>query len=169
MIKNKSKVIDMRGENMRYSRQNKILDLITKYEIDTQERLANLLEKKGFKVTQATISRDIKELQLVKILNVNGRYKYAVSTGHDTPISERFIKIFRETVLSFKSAQNLIIIKTLSGCGSAACEAIDCIDLPHLVGSVAGDNTLLLVIDKEENVEKILAIFNDMLLIKSTK
>ena len=110
-------------------------------EIDTQERLANLLEEEGFKVTQATISRDIKELQLVKILNVNGRYKYAVSTGHDTPISERFIKIFRETVLSFKSAQNLIIIKTLSGCGSAACEAIDCIDLPHLVGSVAGDNT----------------------------
>ena len=66
---------------MRYSRQNKILDLITKYEIDTQERLANLLEEEGFKVTQATISRDIKELQLVKILNVNGRYKYAVSTG----------------------------------------------------------------------------------------
>ncbi|MDY2960266.1 MAG: arginine repressor [Hornefia sp.] len=154
---------------MRYSRQNKILDLITKYEIDTQERLAGMLEDEGFKVTQATISRDIKELQLIKVLSTTGNYKYAVSTRHDTPISERFIKIFRETVLSFKSAQNLIVIKTLSGCGSAACEAIDCIDLPHLVGSVAGDNTLLLVIDKEENVEKILAIFNDMLLLKSSK
>lgn len=154
---------------MRYSRQNKILDLITKYEIDTQERLASMLEAEGFKVTQATISRDIKELQLIKVLSTAGNYKYAVSTRHDTPISERFIKIFRETILSFKSANNLIIIKTLSGCGSAACEAIDCIDLPHLVGSVAGDNTLLLVIDKEENVEKILAIFNDMLLLKSSK
>lgn len=139
---------------MRYSRQNKILDLITKYEIDTQERLASMLEAEGFKVTQATISRDIKELQLIKVLSTAGNYKYAVSTRHDTPISERFIKIFRETILSFKSANNLIVIKTLSGCGSAACEAIDCIDLPHLVGSVAGDNTLLLVIDKEENVEK---------------
>lgn len=154
---------------MRYSRQNKILDLITKYEIDTQEKLASMLEDEGFKVTQATISRDIKELQLIKVLSTTGNYKYAVSTRHDTPISERFIKIFRETILSFKSAQNLIVIKTLSGCGSAACEAIDCIDLPHLVGSVAGDNTLLLVIDKEENVEKILAIFNDMLLLKSSK
>ena len=154
---------------MRYSRQNKILDLITKYEIDTQERLASMLEAEGFKVTQATISRDIKELQLIKVLSTAGNYKYAVSTRHDTPISERFIKIFRETILSFKSANNLIVIKTLSGCGSAACEAIDCIDLPHHVGSVAGDNTLLLVIDKEENVEKILAIFNDMLLLKSSK
>ena len=154
---------------MRYSRQNKILDLITKYEIDTQERLASMLEAEGFKVTQATISRDIKELQLIKVLSTAGNYKYAVSTRHDTPISERFIKIFRETILSFKSANNLIVIKTLSGCGSAACEAIDCIDLPHLVGSVAGDNTFLLVIDKEENVEKILAIFNDMLLLKSSK
>ena len=72
---------------MRYSRQNKILDLITKYEIDTQERLASMLEAEGFKVTQATISRDIKELQLIKVLSTAGNYKYAVSTRHDTPIS----------------------------------------------------------------------------------
>ena len=154
---------------MRYSRQNKILELIKTHVVETQDQLQDLLEEAGYKVTQATISRDIKELQLIKVLSTAGNYKYAVSTRHDTPISERFIKIFRETILSFKSANNLIVIKTLSGCGSAACEAIDCIDLPHLVGSVAGDNTLLLVIDKEENVEKILAIFNDMLLLKSSK
>ena len=95
------------------------------------------------------------------------KYKYAVSTHQDTPISDRFIKIFRETITSFASAQNLIVIKTLSGCGAAAGEAIDCIGLPHVVGSIAGDNTLLLIIDHEDNVEEILSIFNDMLIMRS--
>lgn len=152
---------------MRYSRQNKILELIANNEIETQDRLAALLREEGFEVTQATISRDIKELQLVKVLSPTGKYKYAISTQQDAPISDRFVKIFRETIISFASAQNLIIVKTLSGCGSAAGEAIDCIGLPHVVGSVAGDNTLLMVIDKEENVEEILAVFNDMLIMRA--
>ena len=148
---------------MRYSRQNKILELIANNEIETQEKLASMLRDEGFSVTQATISRDIKELQLVKILSNSGRYKYAVSTQQDTPISDRFVKIFRETITSFASAKNLIVIKTLSGCGAAAGEAIDNINLPHIVGSVAGDNTLLLIVDEDENVEEILSIFNNML------
>ncbi len=148
---------------MRYSRQNKILELITNNEIETQEKLASMLRAQGFNVTQATISRDIKELQLVKVLSPNGKYKYAVSTQQDTPISDRFVKIFRETITGFSSAKNLIIIKTLSGCGAAAGEAIDNIGLPHLVGSIAGDNTLLVVIDDDSNVEEILSIFNNML------
>ena len=152
---------------MRYSRQNKILELIANNEIETQDRLAALLREEGFEVTQATISRDIKELQLVKVLSPTGKYKYAISTQQDAPISDRFVKIFRETIISFASAQNLIIVKTLSGCGSAAGEAIDCIGLPHVVGSVAGDNTLLMVIDKEENVEEIRAVFNDMLIMRA--
>ena len=148
---------------MRYSRQNKILDLIANNEIETQEKLASMLRAQGFNVTQATISRDIKELQLIKVLSNTGKYKYAVSTQQDTPISDRFVKIFRETITSFASAKNLIIIKTLSGCGAAAGEAIDNINLPHLVGSVAGDNTLLVVLDEEEHVEEVLSIFNSML------
>jgi transcriptional regulator of arginine metabolism len=152
---------------MRYSRQNKILELIANNEIETQEKLAAMLGAEGFEVTQATISRDIKELQLIKVLSVTGKYKYAVSTRHDAPISDRFVKIFRETIISFASAQNLIVIKTLSGCGPAAGEAVDCINLPHVVGSVAGDNTLLLIVDKEENVEEILSIFNNMLIMRN--
>lgn len=148
---------------MRYSRQNKILELITNNEIETQEKLASLLRAQGFSVTQATISRDIKELQLVKVLSNSGKYKYAVSAQQDTPISDRFVKIFRETITSFASAKNLIVIKTLSGCGAAAGEAIDNISLPHIVGSIAGDNTLLLVVDDDSNVEEILSIFNNML------
>ena len=152
---------------MRYSRQNKILELIANNEIETQEKLAGMLRDEGFDVTQATISRDIKELQLVKVLSASGKYKYAVSTRHDAPISDRFIKIFRETIISFASAQNLIVVKTLSGCGPAAGEAVDSIGLPHVVGTIAGDNTLLMIIDREENVEDILSIFNNMLIRKN--
>ena len=126
---------------MRYSRQNKILEIIANNEIETQEKLASMLRNEGFDVTQVTISRDIKEFQLIKVLSNSGRYKYAVSTQQDAPISDRFVKIFRETITSFASAQNLIVIKTLSGCGAAAGEAIDNISLPHVVGSIAGDNT----------------------------
>ena len=154
---------------MRYSRQNKILELIANNEVETQDKLAQMLRDEGFEVTQATISRDIKELQLVKVLGANGRYRYSVSTQQDAPISDRFVKIFRETITSFASAQNLIVIKTLSGCGPAAGESIDNISLPHVVGSIAGDNTLLLIVDKEENVEEILSIFNNMLILRSRK
>ena len=157
-----------KGDTMRYSRQNKILDIIANNEVETQEKLSRLLKEEGFDVTQATISRDIKELQLIKVLSDTGKYKYAVSTRQDSPISDRFIRIFRETVISFASAQNLIVIKTLSGCGAAAGEAIDSVNLPHVVGSVAGDNTLLLVVDSEENVQEILSTFNNMLIMKKS-
>ncbi len=152
---------------MRYSRQNKILELIANNEIETQDKLAALLKGEGFDVTQATISRDIKELQLIKVLSSSGKYRYAVSTHQDAPISDRFVKIFRETITSFASAQNLIVVKTLSGCGPAAGEAVDCIGLPHVVGSIAGDNTLLIIVDHEENVDEILSLFNDMLIMRS--
>lgn len=148
---------------MRYSRQNKILELIANNEIETQDKLAAMLKDSGFEVTQATISRDIKELQLIKTLSISGKYKYTVSTGKESPISDRFVKIFRETITSFAAAGNLIVIKTLSGCGPAAGEAVDCIGLKHVVGTVAGDNTLLMVIDFEENVDAIMEKFNDML------
>ncbi|MBQ1396613.1 MAG: arginine repressor [Eubacterium sp.] len=154
---------------MRYSRQNKILELIANNEIETQEKLAAMLKTEGFNVTQATISRDIKDLQLIKVLSPSGKYKYAVSTQQDAPISDRFVKIFRETITSFASAQNLVVIRTLSGCGAAAGEAIDNIGLPHVVGSIAGDNTLLLIVDKEENVEEIMSIFNNMLILRNRK
>ncbi|MDD4377679.1 MAG: arginine repressor [Eubacteriales bacterium] len=152
---------------MRYSRQNKILELIANHEIETQDKLAAMLKESGFEVTQATISRDIKELQLIKILSSSGKYKYAVGVSSEAPISDRFVKIFRETITSFAAAGNLIVIKTLSGCGPAAGEAIDCIGLPHVIGSVAGDNTLLMVVDKVENVDEILTTFNNMLIMRN--
>ena len=88
---------------MRYSRQNKIIELITNNEIDTQEKLVTMLRECGYEVTQATISRDIKELQLVKTLSSSGKYKYSVHKSQDLPVSDRFVKIFRETITSIDS------------------------------------------------------------------
>lgn len=148
---------------MRYSRQNKILEIISNNDVETQDQLQDLLNKEGFSVTQATISRDIKELQLVKALAANGKYKYTVGKYDEQPISERFIKIFRETIISTSHASNLIVVKTLSGCGNAAAEAIDCLELDHVVGSIAGDNTMLIIVDEEKNVPEILDFFNTMI------
>jgi transcriptional regulator of arginine metabolism len=147
---------------MRYSRQDKILELIGDHEIDTQEKLAALLKKSGYKVTQATISRDIKELQLVKTMTPAGRYRYAVNAGSEQPASDRFVNIFRETVQSVEYSGNIIVIKTLSGCANAACEAIDSLRFTNILGSIAGDNTLLLVADESANVAAIAARFNEM-------
>ncbi len=148
---------------MRYSRQNKILEIINSNEVETQDRLQELLKEAGYNVTQATISRDIKELQLVKGLAKTGRYKYVSSNYQERPISERFIKIFRETTLSWAAAENLIVVKTLSGCGNAAAEAIDCLELEHIVGTISGDNTMLIVVDKTENVKGITDKFDNMI------
>ena len=148
---------------MRYSRQNKILDLINNYEIDTQENLAAILRNHGYDVTQATVSRDIKELQLVKVLSSSGRYKYAVSSHKDLPASERFSKIFRETITSFAASGNIVVVKTLSGCGPAAGEAIDTCGLPHIIGSIAGDNTILVIARSEAAVDSLRQRFDALI------
>lgn len=148
---------------MRYSRQNKILELIEKYEVETQDKLASLLRDYGYDVTQATISRDIKELHLIKTLSSTGKYKYAASANIEGPVSDRFVNIFRETIKSVDSSGNLVIVKTLSGCANAAGEAIDSLNFPHVIGSVAGDNTLMIVIDNPDNTPKFLKEFNDIL------
>lgn len=148
---------------MRYSRQNKILELIEKYEVETQDKLASLLKEYGYDVTQATISRDIKELHLIKTLSSTGKYKYAAASNVDGPISDRFVNIFRETIKSVDSSGNLVVVKTLSGCANAAGEAIDCLPLAHIIGSVAGDNTLLIILDDPANTQKFLEDFNQLL------
>ena len=149
--------------SMRLSRQNKILEIIKTNEVETQDQLLALLSRAGYSVTQATISRDIRELQLVKGQGKDGRYRYIAGNYDNRPISERFIKIFRETTLSYSCAQNLIVVKTLPGCAGAAGEAIDTLSLEHVVGSVCGDNTMLVVVDSEENVPYITSEFDKVL------
>jgi len=139
-----------------------VLELIHENEIETQEKLCQMLRDAGYDVTQATVSRDIKELQLIKTLSPSGKYRYAQSSG-DGPISDRFVKIFRETIKSIDSAGNIIVVKTLSGCAGAAGEAVDSLGLQHIIGSVAGDNTLLMVIDDPRNVPGLTKRFNEIL------
>jgi len=148
---------------MRYSRQNKILELINTYEIETQEKLASMLKEDGYDVTQATISRDIKELQLIKTLSSQGRYKYSVSFNVDSPVSDRFVKIFKETIKTVATSGNIIVVKTLSGCANAAGEAIDSLNIPHIVGCLAGDNTIMIIVDDPDNTPSLIEKFNEML------
>lgn len=152
----------LKGRDMRYSRQNKMLELISEHEIETQEKLCQLLKDAGYDVTQATVSRDIKELQLIKTLSPSGKYKYSQNSG-DGPISDRFVKIFKETIKSVAGAGNIVVVKTLSGCGAAAGEAIDSLNFPHVVGSVAGDNTIMIVADSDDSLPELMKLFNDLL------
>ncbi len=148
---------------MKYSRHNKILELIHKQEVETQEELAKLLIKNGYNVTQATISRDIKELKLIKIQTATGKSKYAAETHSYQSITDRFIKIFKDTILSVNYSNNIIIIKTLTGCANAACEAIDALNLDNILGTIAGDNTIFVVVDENINVNKLVHQFNDLI------
>ena len=148
---------------MRYSRQNKILELVNNNEINTQESLAEMLKNAGFDVTQATISRDIKELHLHKTPTPSGKYKYTVGESSHQPVKDRFVKIFKETLVSVADSGNIIVIKTLSGCASAAAESIDALDIKHVIGTIAGDNTIMLIADDVKNVPELVSRFNDLL------
>ena len=148
---------------MKSVRHAMILDVIESMDIETQEELADELRARGIVVTQATVSRDIKELRLLKVLSDNGGYKYATVDKAEKGLSERFIRIFSESTLSMQSAENLIVIKTLSGSGSAAGEAVDSLRWSEIVGSLAGDNTLLVIVKDKEHVQSVMDKFNAMM------
>ena len=131
---------------MKIKRQAKIMEIISAMDIETQEQLLDELQKSGFKSTQATISRDIKELRIVKELTSLGTYRYATSNKEvGGTFSARLNTIFRECVTSFDYAQNMVVIKTLPGLASAACSANDAMNMSVVVGSLAGDDTAFLV------------------------
>lgn len=149
---------------MRYSRQEKIIELITEFEIDTQEALVEKLAENGFHVTQATISRDIKDLKLVKTPSSTGRSVYSLPQVSDLKGAyDRYESIFRSTVNSISSSGNIIVLKTVSGCANAACEAIDSIGDKGILGSIAGDNTIFLVAESEDDVSTITERFRKLL------
>ncbi|WP_455719880.1 arginine repressor [Agathobacter sp.] len=131
---------------MKTSRQSKIIEIIQKNEVETQEELSALLESEGFRVTQATVSRDIRELKLTKIPMANGRQKYAVISDGSEVLSQKYERVLREGYISMDMAQNILVIKTVSGMASAVCAAIDAMDMREIVGSIAGDDTIMCAI-----------------------
>ena len=131
---------------MKSQRQAKILEIISNKNIETQEQLLAELQAEGFRGTQATISRDIKELRIVKELTSLGAYRYTISSSDlGSTFSARLNTIFRECVISFDYAQNIIVVRTLPGLASAAGSAIDAMNLNTIVGTLAGDDTVMIV------------------------
>lgn len=137
---------------MKFQRQAKILELIEHNEIETQEELSARLRDLGYDTTQATVSRDIKELRLIKILSPSGKYRYATSTQEaENSFVGRLQNIFRECVTSVDAAQNIVVIKTLPALASAAAVAIDAMRVPKVVGSISGDDTVFIVMRDNES------------------
>ena len=141
---------------MKINRHAKIIELINKYHIETQEELAEYLNQEGFKVTQATVSRDIRDLKLTKVPYEGGRQKYAVHQTVETEMNEKYIRILRDGYLSMDMAQNILVIKTVSGMALAVCAAIDSLKWNEVVGSIAGDDTIMCVIRSTDDAVKIM-------------
>ena len=139
----------------KHGRQNKIVEIITSYEIETQEDLALRLTSYGIKVTQATVSRDIKELGLVKVASRSGGYMYALRQRENEGSEVKLLNLFKNCVISVKVARNIVVVKTLGGHGNSAGVAVDRLQIPEVVGSVAGDDTVIIVTDSEENAFKV--------------
>lgn len=141
---------------MKLDRQNVIMEIITKQDIETQNQLLEALAARGVKSTQATLSRDIRDMRLIKELGPNGNYRYVMASSQDsTDLDARLKKIFKECVLSYDLAQNILVIKTLPGLAQAAGSTLDGMDIPGLVGTIAGDDTAFLALKDPDAAVKL--------------
>lgn len=144
---------------MKYNRQAKILEIIENEVIETQEEIADRLKKAGMDVTQATISRDIKELRLIKVLTSDGRYKYAAFSSEGNVYPNRLIAIFSKSYVSSDYANNIVVVKTLPGMAQASASAIDSLGWMEIVGTIAGDDTIMIVCRAEKIAEELVDKF----------
>lgn len=129
---------------MKNRRHAKILDIINNNAVDTQDELLNLLKSEGFSVTQATVSRDIKELRLLKTLSVDGKYRYTSASKNAFDIKSNFQSMFKSSVTYVDYAENMIVIKTLSGMAQAICTSLDNMEFENVLGTIAGDDTIFM-------------------------
>lgn len=141
---------------MKINRHAKIVELINQHHIETQEELAEYLNREGFKVTQATVSRDIRDLKLTKVPTDEGRQKYAVHQTAETQMSEKYIRVLKDGYVSMDMAQNILVIKTVSGMAMAVCAAIDAMKWNEVIGSIAGDDTIMCAIRSVDDTIKVM-------------
>ena len=141
---------------MKKSRHQKIVDIISTYDIETQEDLAEKLCAAGFVVTQATVSRDIREMKLTKVSMSNGKQKYAALVDSKEDMSEKYVRVLRDGFVSMDMAQNILVIKTVSGMASAVCAAIDDMQFSEIVGTLAGDDTIMCAVRTVEDTANIM-------------
>lgn len=144
---------------MKIKRQTKILELIKKYEIETQDELSAYLEQEGFQVTQATVSRDIRELKLTKVALGNGKQKYVALLETNEDMSQKYARIFKDGFISMDIAQNILVIKTVSGMAMAVAAALDALQLHEIVGSIAGDDTIMCAV---RSIEDAIAVIDKL-------
>lgn len=148
---------------MKISRQSKIIELINKYDIETQEELADRLMKDGYNVTQATVSRDIRELKLTKVAVDGGRQKYIVLQKTEPGMSEKYTRVLRDGFVSMDMAQNIMVIKTVPGMAMAVAAALDALSLNSIVGCIAGDDTVMCAIRSVDETIAVMEKLNKLL------
>jgi len=139
---------------MKSTRHNKILELINKYTITTQEELIQYLRDDGYDVTQSTVSRDIKQLRLTKTLLADGKYRYQASPAADKGAKNNFSTIFSSSVVAIECAMNIVVVKTFSGMAQAACAALDMMSFDTIIGTLAGEDTIMVVCKDVESAER---------------
>ena len=148
---------------MKAKRQALIREIVESQSIQTQEELAQALGERGLLVTQATVSRDIKEMHLLKVLAEDGSYRYATMEKSDSGMNDRLIRMLTDSVVEMNSANNLIVIHTLPGSAHVAAEAIDNLKWPETIGTIAGDNTILVIVRTNEEVDTVMKRFHSII------
>ncbi|HBN57428.1 MAG TPA: arginine repressor [Lachnospiraceae bacterium] len=141
---------------MKGNRHAKIIELINTYRIETQEELAKRLNEEGFHVTQATVSRDIRDLKLTKVPAEGGGQRYAVHQGEQDGMQEKYRRVLKDGYVSMDMAQNILVIKTVSGMAMAVCAALDAMKWEEVVGSIAGDDTIMCAIRSVEDTVRVM-------------
>ena len=148
---------------MKAKRQALIREIVEAQSIQTQEELAEALREHGMVVTQATVSRDIREMHLLKVLADDGSYRYATMEKGDTGVSDRLIRMLADSVVEMNFANNLIVIRTLPGSAHVAAEAVDNLKWPEVLGTIAGDNTILVIVRANDEVDAVMKRFRSII------
>lgn len=148
---------------MKRNRHQQIVDIVTKHDVETQEELAGYLKVAGFDVTQATVSRDIRELKLSKVAVGKGKQKYVVLKQDDTHMENKFIRVLRDGFMSMDMAQNILVVRTVSGMAMAVAAAIDALKFDEVVGCIAGDDTIMIAVRTTEDTRILMDKINKML------
>ncbi|WP_313134534.1 arginine repressor [Anaerocolumna sp.] len=152
---------------MKLGRQSKIIELVNKNDIETQEELADLLTKAGYNVTQATISRDIRELKLTKVAGDDGRQKYIILKNNEAGLSDKFIRVLKDGFISMDMAMNIIVIKTVSGMAMAVAASLDALHIQGILGCIAGDDTVMCIVKTNEETISVMEKLNKYINTKS--
>ena len=148
---------------MKIGRQSKIIELIREYDIETQEELLELLSREGYQTTQATISRDIRELKLTKVPTASGHQKYTILRASAEGGYEKFVRMLQDGFLAMDSAGNILVIRTYSGMAMAVAAALDHLDIPEMVGCIAGDDTIMCAVRSEDEMTRVMTRINGYL------